>query len=519
MNDKKIINDSGIEIENIYFDNVKENLSLSGDFPFTRGIHEKMYREKLWTMRQYSGFGNAKESNKRFKYLLENGTTGLSVAFDLPTQMGYDSDDKFSDGEVGKVGVAIDSLRDMEKLFDGIELEKVSTSMTINSTASIILAMYIAVAKKQNANLKNLSGTIQNDILKEYIARGTYIYSPKNSMRLINDTFIFCNENLPKWNPISISGYHIREAGSNAVQEIAFTLANAKEYLKSAISAGLDVNTFAPRISFFFNVHNNLFEEVAKFRSARTIWAKIIKNDFHASNQNAMKLRFHVQTGGSTLTAQQIDNNTVRTTIQALAAILGGCQSLHVNSRDEALALPTEESVRLSLRTQQIIAFESGVTETVDPIGGSFYVENLTLEMTKKIEEYLNKIDSIGGSVKAIEKHFFQDEIERSAYLYQKNIDEKNKIIVGVNSFKSDDENRENIFTINPQIEIDQKNEILKIKNERDNLRVEKSLNKISDAANGNENLFPLILDAVEAYATIGEISNTLRNVWGEYQN
>ena len=522
MKEKIIKSDSQIEIKSFYSEKdlsqIRKN-ETPGEFPFTRGIHKQMYRTKLWTMRQYAGFGSARQSNERYKYLLSQGTTGLSVAFDLPTQMGYDSDAPIADGEVGKVGVAIDSLRDLEILFDGISLEKISTSMTINSTAAILLTMYVALAKKQNANLKNISGTIQNDILKEYIARGTYIYPPKESMRLITDTFSWCNENLPKWNPISISGYHIREAGSNAVQEVAFTLANAKEYVSAAIKSGLDINNFAPRISFFFNSHNNLFEEVAKFRAARFLWSNIIKNNFGATNPEASKLRFHVQTAGSTLTAQQIDNNTVRTTIQALAAVLGGCQSLHVNGCDEALALPSEESARLALRTQQIISSESGVIDTVDPLAGSFFIEAMTDEIINRASEYLKKISEIGGAVIAIEKQFYQDEIAKSAYEYQQKIDDKEKIIVGVNEFKNEEEKDSTIFSVPIETQKEQISALQILKTERDNLKVKNSLNELKETAMTEKNIIPSILNAVENYATLGEISDVLRNVWGEYKN
>ena len=438
--------DSGIEIERIYlpdesFDYATK-LGFPGEYPYTRGIYPTMYRGRIWTMRQYAGFGTAEETNKRFKYLLEHGQMGLSVAFDLPTQMGYDSDHPMAEGEVGRVGVAIDSLQDMEILFDGINLEKITTSMTINATAAILLAMYVAVAKKQGADLKKISGTIQNDILKEYIARGTYIYPPQQSMKLIVDIFQWCNENLPKWNVISISGYHIREAGANAVQELAFTFANAIEYVRSAIKAGLDVNKFGEQLSFFFNAHNNFFEEIAKFRAARRIWAKIMREKFGVTNEEAMKLRFHAQTGGSTLTAQQIENNIVRVTIQALAAVLGGCQSLHTNSKDEALALPTEESARLALRTQQIIAYESGVTDTIDPLAGSYFVEYLTDEIEKRVWEYIEKIEAMGGAIKAIEAGYIQNEIAKSAYEYQMLIERKEKIIVGVNEFKTEEKQK-----------------------------------------------------------------------------
>ncbi len=427
-NDRRFATDSGIPIQQFYGPEAfrpDDEPGYPGEYPFTRGIYPTMYRGRLWTMRQYAGFGSAEESNRRYKYLLQQGITGLSVAFDLPTQMGYDSDDPLSEGEVGKVGVAIDSLEDMERLFEGIKLEAVTTSMTINSTAAILLAMYVAVAKKQGAEVGKISGTIQNDILKEYIARGTYIYPPAPSLRLVRDIFSYCSSNLPKWNTISISGYHIREAGATAVQELSFTFANAIAYADSAVEAGLDFDEFGKQLSFFFNAHNDFFEEVAKFRAARRIWAKIARDRFKAKNPDAMKLRFHVQTAGSTLTAQQIDNNVVRTTLQALAAVIGGCQSLHTNSRDEALALPTEESARLALRTQQIIASESGVANTIDPFGGSYFVEKLTDEIESGVWEYIEKIDKMGGAVKSIEAGYQQGEIARSAYEYQHSIETK----------------------------------------------------------------------------------------------
>ena len=514
--------DSGIEIRQQYvpsdFD-YREKLGNAGEFPFTRGIHPAMYRSKLWTMRQYAGFGTAKQSNERYKYLLANGTTGLSVAFDLPTQMGYDSDHALAEGEVGKVGVAIDTLADIETLFDGIKLQDITTSMTINATAGILLCMYVALAKKQKANLKTLSGTIQNDILKEYIARGTYIYPPRQSMRLVTDIFSWCSENVPSWNTISISGYHIREAGSTAVQEIAFTLANAREYVSAAVKAGLSIDRFGPRLSFFFNAHNNFLEEVAKFRAARRLWASIMKNEFGATNPDAMKLRFHAQTGGSTLTAQQIDNNIPRTTIQALAAILGGCQSLHVNSKDEALALPTEETARLALRTQQIIAFESGVTETVDPLAGSYFVESLTDETESRAKEYLRKIEELGGAIRAIEAQFYQTEIADSAYKYQKAIDEKEKTIVGMNAFQSEEQVSQELLQVDESIRTEQTQRLNAIRKSRDAKAVQYSLRDLHAAAKGTDNVIPHILQAVEAYATIGEISDVLREVWGEYNS
>lgn len=514
--------DSGIEIDRFYlpdesFDYTSK-LGFPGEYPYTRGVYPTMYRGRLWTMRQYAGFGTAEETNKRFKYLLEQGQTGLSVAFDLPTQMGYDSDHPMAEGEVGRVGVAIDSLQDMEILFDGINLEKITTSMTINATAAILLAMYVAVAKKQGADLKKISGTIQNDVLKEYVARGTYIYPPAQSMKLIVDIFEWCNKNLPKWNVISISGYHIREAGANAVQELAFTFANAIEYVRSAIKAGLDVNKFGEQISFFFNSHNNFFEEIAKFRAARRIWAKIMKEKFGVTNEEAMKLRFHAQTAGSTLTAQQIDNNIIRVTIQALAAVLGGCQSLHTNSKDEALALPTEESVRIALRTQQIIAHESGVTDTVDPLAGSYFVEYLTDEIEKRVWEYIDIIESMGGAVKAIELGYIQNEISRSAYEYQMKIESKEKIIVGVNEFKSDEKQKVEIFRLNEEAIQRQIEKLKKLKVERDNDKVNASLKRLKESALLGENLMPSILECVEVYATLGEISDVLREVWGEYR-
>jgi methylmalonyl-CoA mutase N-terminal domain/subunit len=514
--------DSGIEIDRFYlpdenFDYI-EKLGFPGEYPFTRGVYPTMYRGRLWTMRQYAGFGTAEETNKRFKYLLEHGQMGLSVAFDLPTQMGYDSDHPMADGEVGRVGVAIDSLQDMEILFDGINLEKITTSMTINATAAILLAMYVAVAKKQGADLKKISGTIQNDILKEYIARGTYIYPPKESMKLIVDIFQWCNENLPKWNVISISGYHIREAGANAVQELAFTFANAIEYVRSAIKAGLDVNKFGQQLSFFFNAHNNFFEEIAKFRAARRIWAKIMKERFGVTNEEALKLRFHAQTGGSTLTAQQIENNIVRVTIQALAAVLGGCQSLHTNAKDEALALPTEESATTALRTQQIIAYESGVTDTIDPLAGSYFVEYLTDEIEKRVWEYIDKIEAMGGAIKAIESGFTQNEIAKSAYEYQMKIERKEKIIVGVNEFKTDEKQKIEIFKLNDEAIKKQIERLKKLRSERDNDKVKNSLKKLRECALLGENLMPAIIECVEAYATIGEISDTLREIWGEFK-
>jgi methylmalonyl-CoA mutase N-terminal domain/subunit len=468
-------------------------------------------------MRQYAGFGSAEDSNKRYRFLRSQGTTGLSVAFDLPTQLGYDSDDAMAEGEVGKVGVAIDSLADMEMLFEGIELEEVTTSMTINATAPILLCMYAAVAKKQGADWKKISGTIQNDILKEYIARGTHIYPPEPSMRLVTDVFQWCSEHLPRWNTISISGYHIREAGATAVQELAFTLANGIAYVEAAVKRGLDVDSFGAQLSFFFNAHNNMFEEIAKFRAARRIWARIMKNRFKAKDPETMKLRFHAQTGGSTLTAQQIDNNVVRVTIQAMAAVLGGCQSLHTNSRDEALALPTEDSVRLALRTQQVIAHESGVVDTADPLGGSYFIESLTDEIERKALEYIEKIDKMGGAVKAIESKFYQNEITESAYEYQMRIERKEKIIVGVNEFQSKETSEPELLEIDEKMRARQIDRLAAVRKKRDGLKVQASLNALTSAAKTDENTLPSILACVESYATVGEISNALRAVWGEY--
>jgi len=496
----------------------EKDLGDPGQYPFTRGVQPTMYRGRLWTMRQYAGFGTAEESNARYRYLLEQGQTGLSVAFDLPTQMGYDSDHQMATGEVGKVGVAIDSLQDMETLFDGIPLDKVSTSMTINSTAIILLTMYMAVAEKQGVEVKALSGTIQNDILKEYFARGTYIFPPKPSMRIITDIFAFCKNHLPKFNTISVSGYHVREAGSSAVQEVAFTLADGIAYVEAALSAGLKVDDFAKRISFFFGVHNNFLEEVAKFRAARRLWAKIMKERFKAQDPSSCMLRFHAQTAGCTLTAQQPDTNIIRVTLQALAAVLGGTQSLHTCSRDEALALPSEESVRTALRTQQIIAYESGVPNTVDPLGGSFAIEKLTSEIERRAKEYIDRIDQMGGVLKAIESGFIQREIQESSYIYQKKIETKEHIIVGVNQFQVEEPSPDNLLKVNPEIEKKQKERLHKLKRERDSSTVKSKLKQIENAANGNENLVPVIFDAVKSYATLGEISDTLRSVFGQYK-
>lgn len=514
--EKQFVNDSGIVIERVYSKPSSMN-EEPGKFPFTRGIQPDMYRGKLWTMRQYAGFSTAHESNKRYHYLLNQGTTGLSVAFDLPTQIGYDSSHPLSEGEVGKSGVAIDSLRDIEILFDGIELEKITTSMTINATASILLAMYIALARKQGADLNNISGTIQNDILKEYAARGTYIYPPKPSMRIITDIFDYCSNHLPKWNTISVSGYHIREAGATAVQELAFTLADGKAYLKAAIDKGLDINVFARRISFFFNAHNNLFEEVAKFRAARRMWATITK-DLGATDPRAQMLRFHTQTGGSTLTAQQPHNNITRVTIQALSAVLGGTQSLHTNGFDEALALPTEEAARIALRTQQIIAYESGVTQTVDPLGGSYFVEELTNEVEKRAWEYIRHIDQMGGAVAAIEAGYIQNEIAASGYAYQRGIESGEKIIVGQNKFTINEPPYDELLQIDDSIRNEQIKAIEKLKSERNNKDVAQSLAELKNAAGGEDNLMPYIIRCVENYCTLGEIADTMREVFGEFK-
>lgn len=512
---------SGIKVKRLYTkeDRAGEDRELPGEFPYTRGIRPTMYRSRFWTMRQYAGFGTAEETNQRFHYLLQQGQTGLSVAFDLPTQIGYDSDDAMAAGEVGKVGVAIDSLKDMEALFAGIPLDKVSTSMTINAPAAILLAMYIAVAEKQGVKADQLRGTIQNDILKEYVARGTYIFPPKPSMRLITDIFAYCAKEVPKWNTISISGYHIREAGSTAVQEVAFTLANGIAYVEAALKAGLEVDQFAPRLSFFFNAHNHFFEEIAKFRAARRLWAKIMKERFHASNERSLQLRFHTQTGGSTLTAQQPDNNIVRVTLQALAAVLGGTQSLHTNSRDEALALPTEESARIALRTQQIIAYESGVADTVDPLGGSYFIESLTDQIEHAALQYIEKIDAMGGAVQAIEQGFMQREIRRTALDTQRKIESGEEVVVGVNRFRLEQEEQPRLMRVDPQIAKQQIEKLKQVRLSRDGEKVKARLDRLKQAAQTSENLMPHILEAVKAYATVGEICDTLRDVFGEYQS
>ena len=490
---------------------------IPGEYPFTRGVYPTMYRSRLWTMRMYAGFGTAEESNERYRYLLSQGVTGLSVAFDLPTQIGYDSDHPIAEGEVGKVGVAIDSLADMETLFDGITLQDVSTSMTINATAPTLLALYVARAKKQGADLSKLSGTVQNDILKEYAARGTYIYPPKPSMRLITDLFAWCSQELPSWNTISISGYHIREAGSTAAQEIAFTLSNAIAYTQAAVEAGLDVDTFAARLSFFFNIHNNFFEEVAKLRAARRMWARIMKERFGAKSPKSMMLRFHSQTAGSTLTAQQVETNIVRVTTQAMAAVLGGTQSLHTNGFDEALGLPTEKAARLALRTQQVVAHESGIADSVDPLAGSYFVEYLTDQIEEKANEYIEKIDGLGGAVKAIEQGYVQDEIAQAAYEAQKRIENSEDIVVGVNRFQMEEPPFDDVLSVDDSLREKQTERLRQVRASRNQEDLDAAMVRLKEAALGSENLMPRILDAVEAYGTVGEISDTLRSVWGEY--
>ncbi|ASJ13638.1 acyl-CoA mutase large subunit family protein [Thermococcus radiotolerans] len=523
---EKFMTDDGFEIKRVYTPadlgeewDYLEKLGFPGEYPFTRGVYATMYRGRFWTMRQYAGFGTAEESNRRYKYLLEQGQTGLSVAFDLPTQIGYDSDHPMSEGEVGKVGVAIDSLWDMRVLFDGIPLDKVSTSMTINSTAANLLAMYILVAEEQGVAQNQLRGTVQNDILKEYIARGTYIFPPQPSMRLTTDIIMYCAENVPKWNPISISGYHIREAGANAVQEVAFTLADGIEYVKAVIDRGMDVDKFAGRLSFFFNAHNNFLEEIAKFRAARRLWAYIMKEWFNAKNPRSMLLRFHTQTAGSTLTAQQPENNIVRVAIQALAAVLGGTQSLHTNSYDEALSLPTEKSVRIALRTQQIIAYESGVVDTIDPLGGSYYIEWLTDHIYEEALKYIEKIQKMGGMMRAIERGYIQKEIAESAYKYQREVEEKKRIIVGVNEFVVDEPLDVEILKVDPSIREKQIERLKKLRSERDSKKVEEALDKLRKAAETeDENLMPYIIEAHRHLATLGEVTDVLREVWGEYR-
>ena len=498
--------------------NYLQDIGFPGEYPYTRGVQNTLYRGRFWTMRQYAGFSTAEESNKRYKFLLQQGTTGLSVAFDLPTQIGYDSDHALSQGEVGKVGVAIDSLADMEILFDGIPLDKVSTSMTINAPAAVLLAMYIAVAEKQGITPDQLNGTIQNDILKEYVARGTYIFPPEPSMRLITDIFAYCSKDVPNWNTISISGYHIREAGSTASQEVAFTIADGIAYVDAAIKAGLSVDDFAPRLSFFFNSHNDLFEEVAKFRAARRVWAKIMKERFGAKNPKSLMLRFHTQTGGSTLTAQQPDNNIVRVAIQTLAAVLGGTQSLHTNSKDEALALPTEEAVRIALRTQQIIAHESGVAETIDPLAGSYYVESITDRIEQEALAYIARIDDMGGAVKAIEHGYIQQEIQDASYTYQMDIESGERVVVGMNKFQIKEAPPTGLLRVDPAVGEQQSKKLATLRASRDNEKVQAALKAVESAAKCSDNLMPHILAAVRTYATLGEICDVMRGVFGEYQ-
>ncbi|HUW40365.1 MAG TPA: methylmalonyl-CoA mutase family protein [Rectinemataceae bacterium] len=520
----RFVTGSGAPVERLYTPLDLEgrdqaaDLGLPGEYPYTRGVQNTMYRGRLWTMRQYAGFASAEESNKRYKFLLQQGQTGLSVAFDLPTQIGYDSDHPLAAGEVGKVGVAIDSLADMETLFDGIPLDQVSTSMTINAPAAVLLAMYIAVAEKQGVSADKLEGTIQNDILKEYVARGTYIFPPGPSMRLITDIFAYCSKSVPNWNTISISGYHIREAGSTAAQEVAFTLADGIAYVAAAVKAGLDVDEFGPRLSFFFNAHNDLFEEVAKFRAARRLWATIMRERFGAKNPKSLMLRFHTQTGGSTLTAQQPDNNVVRVAIQALSAVLGGTQSLHTNSKDEALALPTEASVRIALRTQQIIAYESGAAETVDPLAGSYYVESLTNRIEEEARAYLKRVDELGGAVKAIEQGYVQQEIQDSAYRYQMEVEKGERVVVGLNKFQIDEGRPEGLLRVDPAVGERQVAKIRELKAKRDDAKVKAALGELGAVAKGEGNLMPPILAAVQAYATLGEVCDVLRGVFGEYR-
>lgn len=518
------VNTSGIPLKRVDtpldlpdFDYMEE-LGFPGEYPFTRGVQPTMYRGRLWTMRQYAGFASAEDTNRRYRFLLEQGQTGLSVAFDLPTQIGYDSDHPLAQGEVGKVGVAIDSLRDMEILFDRIPLDKVSTSMTINAPAALLLAMYIAVAEKQGVAAKDLRGTIQNDILKEYSARGTYIFPPQPSMRIITDIFSFCSREVPQWNTISISGYHIREAGSTAVQEVAFTLADGIAYVQAAINAGLEVDDFAPRLSFFFNSHLDFFEEIAKFRAARRLWAHIMQDKFKAKDPRSMMMRFHTQTAGCTLTAQQPKNNIVRVAFQALSAVLGGTQSLHTNSMDEAFCLPSEEAVQVALRTQQLIAHESGVSDNVDPLGGSYYVEELTREIYGRAQKYIAEIDELGGAAAAIEKGFIQREIQDSAYRYQREIEKGERVVVGMNKFQVEEEPPKNLLRVDPAVRVSQIERLKELRAERDNGKVKDILNKVKERAKGIDNLMPDIVDAVRAYATLGEICDALREVFGEYQ-
>jgi methylmalonyl-CoA mutase N-terminal domain/subunit len=521
---RRFYNTSGIPVERLYTpldlqdSDYLSDLGFAGSYPFTRGVQPTMYRGRHWTMRQYAGFASAEESNRRYKFLLDQGQTGLSVAFDLPTQIGYDSDHEMALGEVGKVGVAIDSLQDMEILFAGIPLDHVSTSMTINAPAAVLLAMYVAVAEKQGVPTDQLRGTIQNDILKEYSSRGTFIFPPKPSMRIVTDIFAYCSRHVPQWNTISISGYHIREAGSTAVQEVAFTLANGIAYVEAALRAGLDVDAFGPRLSFFFNAHLDFFEETAKFRAARRLWANIMKERFGAKDPRSMMVRFHTQTAGCTLTAQQPTNNIVRVAFQALSAVLGGTQSLHTNSMDEALCLPSEQAVQIALRTQQLIAYETGVADTVDPLGGSYFVEKLTTQICERAEEYIRKIDDMGGAAAAIEKGFVQKEIQASAYRYQKEIEKKERVVVGLNRFQVEEAKPTNLLRVDPAVRILQGEKLGKLKQKRDKEKVVQSLSRLKRVAEGEENLMYPIMEAVKVYATLGEICDTLREVFGEYR-
>ncbi|MBL0060479.1 MAG: methylmalonyl-CoA mutase [bacterium] len=519
----RFVTDSGFDVAPLYVlnnsDSLESRVGYPGFYPFTRGVQPNMYRGKLWTMRQYAGFGTAEESNVRYKYLLSQGTTGLSVAFDLPTQIGYDSDSPEASGEVGRVGVAVSSIEDMKILFDQIPLDAVSTSMTINATAATLMAFYIAVARSRGIKESDLEGTVQNDILKEFIARGTYIFPPQQSLRLVTDVIDYCRLNMPKWNTISISGYHIREAGSTAVQELAFTFANAITYVKGAQERGMDIDAFAPRLAFFWGCHNNFFEEVAKFRASRRIWAKIIRERLGAKNERSWMLRFHTQTAGCTLTAQQPDNNAVRVTLQALAAALGGTQSLHTNALDEALGLPTERTAQLALRTQQIIAYESGVADTVDPLGGSYYVESLTDQIESEVWKELDHIDKLGGSVVAIEKHYFQDAIAKEAYRYQREIELSDRVIVGVNRFQIDEKGEPPVLHVDPSLEEKQRASLAKLRCERDNTKVASALTELVREAKSNTNLMPHLIASVEQKATLGEISKCLRESWGVYQD
>ncbi|MCB9366569.1 MAG: methylmalonyl-CoA mutase [Calditrichaeota bacterium] len=519
----EFLTESGLAVDALYEPGSdfchERDLGFPGFFPFTRGVQPNMYRGRFWTMRQYAGFGTAEESNARYKYLLSQGTTGLSVAFDLPTQIGFDSDSAEAVGEVGRVGVAVCSLDDMQVLFDGVPLEKISTSMTINATASTLMAMYIAVARSRGIPESSLEGTVQNDILKEFIARGTYIYPPGHSLRLVTDVIEYCRVNLPKWNTISISGYHIREAGSTAIQELAFTFADAIAYVEAALARGMDIDEFAPRLAFFWGCHNNFFEEIAKFRASRRVWSRIVRDRFGAKSARSMMLRFHTQTAGCTLTAQQPDNNAVRVTLQALAAVLGGTQSLHTNALDEALGLPTERTAQLALRTQQIIANESGVTDTVDPVGGSYYIESLTNRIEKAVWEELERIDQLGGSVKAIEAHYFQEAIAREAYRYQKDVESQDRIIVGVNRYHAEREAEAPVMKVDPSLEVKQRVRLGELRKSRSSVHVTNVLNRLRTTALSNENLMPVLIDAVELKTTLGEISNCLRETWGTYRD